>query len=233
MSVLRITAELESALAHSEPMALDSILCAAHPDCIGQHLTRSAPIADIRIPHLPIARIATLGSWTFAASCEMLPPSARPALERFIKRRDPTDVETLGGAFRPRGGPGKDYCLPVAIDETPSASWLAVGDRRGVLELVRHLDALGSLRRQGYGRVRAWRVERVSESPRDVFVSPGDGPYLARRWLPVAWCLTASGVEHGTVRPPYWHPGLREPRVRPGLGCELRPEVLAAIEALR
>lgn len=229
MSLLRVTAHMASPLAGAQhDLHLDGVLLAASPGIRGDKapITRSTPLAEILYPPVPIATIRARGHWVYA--CSGLEHDGRPGLERLTKRRDPTDTESLAANYSARSGPGRNYCLPIPTIETPTCSWLVIGRRRGILELLRYVKQLGSIRRQGYGVVTRWTAEHEERDPVEVLVRDG----RARRYMPAEWTAGADWTR-GPTRPPYWHPALSEPRVVPGQPCELRPEVVAAVSTLR
>lgn len=230
MTVLRVTAHMLAPIASVEEVHLDSLLTAAHPDVRGRHVTRAHDAGELHHPRLPVVRLTVGGVWVLLSSTWQIPEGARFGRESFTKRRDKVDVHYLAQPFTPSSGPGKNYQLPVMTVETPSVSWLVVGDRRGVRELLRYVQHVGAIRRQGYGRVREWEVERADVDPLRVLV---DEQGRAARFLPQAWTSYADALDRGAVVPPYWHPGLAVPRVRPGVRVELLDEVREAVARCR
>lgn len=223
MALLRVTAWLSTAVAAREQVCLDGLLVAAHPDT-GHHLTRACSLDRVQIPRLPIVSKAAHGHRVWLASAWEM-QSAQVGLERIIKRKDAHDIEERDKPWTPSSGPEKNCMIPLPMALTPSVSWLAVGDRRGVIELLRNLPAIGSVRRHGHGVVREWEVERIDGDPVDALVRDGK----ARRFVPASWCASAAGIESGPVSPPYWHPRMVTQRVRPGVDCVLRADVVAMV----
>lgn len=229
MTVLRVTAHMQSAVAMSTPLHLDALLFAAHPDARGCHVTRSQDLGDLADPPIPIPRIEWGGAAVYACSGVMTPTGARRETERLTKRRDPADVHALAAPVSIASGPGRDYCLPVPVLEARTLSWLCVGRRRSVMELLRYVRYVGTKRRHGHGAVVRWDVEPEDLPPRSVLVRDG----VAVRYIPAGWCAWSDGMDRGPCRPPYWHSGRSEPRVVPGTRCELRDEVAALVGRLR
>lgn len=221
MSLLRVRAYMESPVATTEEIHLDGIVLWAHPDLRGSYVTRSTPVTELRYPPISIHRLRVGGMGVYLSSSWIV-PSGRGGRERFCKRRDAADMDCMVGAYRPGSGPGKHYCLPIFTVETPIVEWLVVARRRGLLELLRYVEQIGTYRRQGYGRVSRWEVEHVAGDPRDVLI---DSDGNARRFLPASWTHAGLADDHGPVVPPYWHVGLRIERVRPGTPCELTDDV--------
>lgn len=228
--MLRVTCWLSTQIAAREQVHLDSVLMAKHPDC-GSHMQRTTPIEQVRNPRIPLASLPYSGHFRVPmCSAWQMGPDARAGLERVVKRKDPTDVEDRARPWSPSSGPEKNYMLALPTVLAPSVSWLACGDRRGVMELLRYVQQIGAVRRHGYGQVLDWVVERVEIDPAEVLQAP-DG--TARRFLPAEWCETAEAYEMGPVAPPYWHPSMRTRRVRPGVRCTLKPAVMEMVRACR
>jgi hypothetical protein len=222
VSVLLVTARLSAPVATSQAIHLDSVLLQAHPDVHGAPLSRGDPETAIVVPPLPIARIDALGAWTFVCSAHALPEEARRGREHLVKRKDAEDVEHRARRWTPRSGHERIYHLPVPTLLTPRLSWVCVGDRRGVMELLRRVRSVGAMRRHGFGAVVEWVVERVDEAPARAIVDAGG---RAARHLPAEWTTMADAIDVGPSAPPYWHPARARARVPAGSRCTLRPEV--------
>lgn len=225
MSVLLVTAHMLTPIASAEPIHLDGILVAA---TTGAHLTRRDELPEL--PALPIVHLDLAGQRVYLASSWQFPDGAHAGRESMTKRRDGEDIEWLRAPFTPSSGPGKNYQLPVLTVEAATVSWLCVGRREGLRKLLRYARAVGPKRRHGYGAVARWTVELAEQrQPLDVLVDGG----LAERFLPRVWCSSAEQTEMGACCAPYWHPARAVERVRPGWRCELRPEVVRAVEGIR
>lgn len=229
MSLLRVTALMAAPIASWEPLHLDGLLVACHPDTPTPTPTRSTPVAELGYPPLPLVTLRAHGARLYASSAWQFPPGMRPGREMFTKRRDAEDVESYAIPFTPSSGPGKNYQIPIPTYETPTVSWLVLGARRGILKLLRRARSVGAYRRQGYGQVRDWHAEEIDGDPLRVLVEGG----AAARFLPRAWTRTAATTDVGACLPPYWHPGLGVERVRPGWACELTDEARRSVEGVR
>ena len=222
MSVLRVRAHLSSPVASADPVHLDGIALWAHPDCNSHPISRSSPLSDVRYPPISIHRLRVGDLGVYLSSAWILPDGCG-GRERFVRRRDDVDAENFSAPYRVSAGPQKRYCLPIYTCEVEAVEWIVVGNRRGLLELLRYVHAIGTHRREGYGVVRRWEAERVEDGrPRDALI---DATGRARRFLPSAWTAGGTRDDAGAVVPPYWHPGLRMDRVRPGSACALLPAV--------
>jgi len=227
MAVLSVSAYMASPIASRDVVHLDSVLAQAHPLVRGRHITRAHSAQDLLTPPLPVTTLRHAGRMVFACSAWILPPEARPGRDNFTKRLDAEDVWRRAGAWTPGSGPERIYCLPLVTTETPRVEWVVVGNRRGVMQLLRYVSHVGGWRRQGYGAVREWSVERVDLPPESALVHCG----RAARHLPEAWTSGAVSVDDGPCTPPYWHPGLSEPRVRAGVSCALTGPVAEMVAA--
>lgn len=228
MSLLRVTAHMSAPIAADEEIHLDTLLISARPGP-GPAPSRSTPVREITYPPIPLARVSAGGNTVYACSTWSLASGARGGLEHLTKRRDGSDTGHLAKAYTPGSGKGRDYMLPVPTVEASSVSWLVVGRRAGVRQLLRYVRQIGAKRRHGFGVVDRWEVSMPIEGdPLSVLVSGG----RAARFLPASWS-PSSPSERGPVHPPYWHPGLAVDRVRPGVLAALTPQALAAAARLK
>ena len=227
MNVLRITARMSVEIASREQVHLDAILMAQSPDCPKGRLTRFSPLSEIRNPPIPIAdldfeghRVPLCSSWIFDGD-------ARAGLQHIVRRKDPIDVHHRAQTWTPSSGPEKNYMIPLPTVLAPTVTWICIGDPSRMPAALSRVRQIGTVRRHGYGVVLGWDVEEADDHPPGrVLVSP-DG--RAMRFLPAAWCTWAESLEYGAVQPPYWHPDLRVPRVRPGVRCTLREDILERV----
>lgn len=227
--IVRVTAHMSAPIVAHDVIHLDALLCFAHPSCRGRKITRGTRGDQIHMPELPLARIRHGGQWVYACTVERYPDTARRNREHFTKRKDEGDVAARGTTWTPSAGPERNYHLPVVTIETPECHWLAIGDRNGIRKLLRYVDHVGSHRRQGYGMVSRWEVERIV-ADQALVLAGADG--LAARHMPRAWTNHTETSDSGRWLPPYWHPQGGE-RVRARALCDVRPEVIAVARRLR
>lgn len=210
-------------------MHLDGALQAVHPDCRGDHVTRFD--RRLNYPTLPVAKFSVRDRWVYMTSAEQWPAEARRGRSAMVKTYDGADADLRAGTISTSAGPERLYQLPVPLIESPSVSWLAVGNRRSVKEMLKKVRQVGMYRRHGYGIVDRWEIEVVDEPPAAVLTGPD---HVLRRHVPEAWCERVGDVVRsapGRCLPPYWHLDL-EPVVRAGTVAHLAPEVLAEVQAL-
>lgn len=227
MAILRVTARLGAPVALREALHLDGILAAAHPDTVGGHLHRASDAVEVRRPRLPVLSKRIRGEECHLASAEEWPEGASRRSGHLTSRRDGEDLDHLTRPIQTASGPERDVMLRFPVVEAPTVSWWCVGDRQGVGKLLRRVEAVGALRRHGYGTVLSWDVERVNGTMEPVEVVLHGG--VARRHLPASWCDGAESIDVGATRVPYWHSSSVGPRVRRGTPTGLAPDVLEAL----
>lgn len=216
--LLRVTAHLLTPVTASDPLHLDAILHAAwtrrHAKTGAYGLTRrSQQVIHSRLPLLRHGAVWACSAWIW-------PPEMEIRRTRMSGRKDPADIWHHAGRHVYGSGPGRDICRPVTLCVAPSVSWLACGDRRGVRDAIKAVDAIGGLRGHGYGRVERWEIKTIGAP--DTARAVHDGQ-RALRHLPESACSWAERTEHGAVMPPYWHPSSRRSRVPEGTRCLLCP----------
>ena len=226
---VRVTAHMEAPLVLAEELHLDGLLASAHPLCRAHSIGRHTPASALIQPPIPVASLTYAGATVALASVASFPDAARLGASQAVSRRDADDVEALARPVHLGLGPGKNklHTLPLVI--TPSVTWRCVGDRRGIIRLVKRLSHLGSWRSAGYGQVRAWEVVKEDGDPAEVLVAQGD----AQRTLPVAWTTSAARTAIDAIASPYWHPARRmHAVVPPGAPCVLLPLVEEMVHGL-
>lgn len=229
MALLRVVARLGSPVVLREALHLDAILAAVHPSCVGGLLHRGSDASEIVVPPLPLATLRACGVVVHMASADQWPPEVRRRSGYLSRRRDGDDLDHLTRPVQTASGPDRDVLLRFPSITAPTVSWLAVGDRRGVQELLRRVGAVGALRRHGYGAVLEWTVREEEGDPASVLVASG----VAQRHLPAEWCEEPESVVLGAWRLPYWHASVVGPRVSRGTPTGLRAEVREGVGRLR
>lgn len=230
MSLVAVTAYLDSPVLTSEEIHFDGLLAAAHPSCRHQPVGRETPLAALARPRLPVCDVR-VHRWRIAlASVAEYAPEAQLGSVHAVRRRDGWDIEALAQPIHLGLGPGKNTMKRLTIVTSPWVRWWAVGNRREILRLVNRHVHVGQMRSHGYGLVRAWSAEYVEGSdPLRVWIDQG----RAARHLPAAVCTAAARVEDGAVEPPYWHPGRVTAQVVPaGTRAAIAPEWVAEIRRL-
>lgn len=230
MSLCRVTAHLSAPVASYHPLHLDGVLAAKAFDT-EHHLTRQCDADAIVDPPIPVARLHLLGARCCLCTAWIWPEDAVRGREHFTTRKDTEDIERRSGPWQVSAGPEKARHMPVPTIEAASVSWLCIGRRASLREILRYVPSVGMLRRQGYGTVREWEVETLADDlPKALVLVDPEG--RAARHLPGAWATGAT--EQGAYEAPYWHPArTAATRIATGTPCILRSDVLAAVQGYR
>lgn len=230
-SVLAVTARLQSPMAsYDEAIHLDSLLVqdiARRRGLAASGADRDTPLSTFAAVPIPLRHVDHAGHRVVLSSAGILADDWRSGLERLTKKKDEADIAARAGPWKVGAGPERAYCVPVPTIEASSIAWLAIGRRRQVMQALRTIRRVGGWRRHGYGLVSEWSAEVADIDPAEVLVGGG----MARRHLPVSWCLSAGGVDSGRIASPYWHPDGQVQRVRAGVACEVLPEVTDLVRA--
>lgn len=227
--LVRVVASLGTPAVISDELHLDGLVAAAHPVCREQHVTRDVDLRALREPAIPIMRLDHAGAGAALCTAAHFAEGTRLTTTRFIKRKDGEDLAQLARPVNLALGPGKNRMGRLPLVASPTITWEAIGDKRGLVRLVQRLTHVGSDRASGYGYVREWSVTWVeTEAPETVLVRDG----IAQRHLPAAWCEWAAGETTGALVFPYWHPGRQMERIVPaGTRCVLTREVVERVRA--
>lgn len=209
MTPLKVTAILASPIANKPPM-LDGIIAREayfrnqmHDLIITQRWQDIPPWTGEGIPIL----CRTCGGIVVPCASSPIYCDSFAYMERMAKRyptesadllcpKEQTKLETTAGPF-------KSSWRPVKSIPANEVVWFVVGNRRGLLKLLKRVDAIGPNRKCGYGRVKEWRIDRISDDWSWVC----DGVLM--RPLPrtdETMRLKGARPGYGAVQPPYWHP---------------------------
>ena len=213
---VKVTAHLASPLAGDSALRLDGLLEYAlslyHPKGVpGYKITRDGPPpAPGEIP-IPLRREWLGGHLVGCCSDAILEAPAAEGVEHVNKRIGVEHAGLLAPSSRlvvsTTNSWTKSYRLPLRVRVVPRVCWFAVGDRREIQRaLARHVHALGKKISIGYGRVKAWEVERTDADWSWFAPSPA-GPVLMATlprgdWLPGG--LVGWREDYGAASPPYW-----------------------------
>lgn len=214
LDALRVVAHLASPLGGDAPH-LDSLLVFTSARLVGKDAESGYKI-DRRFPAptslLPIPLLRTDG----IARCTspILGEVTSDSVEHIGKR---IGVEHAG-ILEPKGRSivsttsewTKSYRLPLRVRLVEKIVWLCVGDRKGILKMLRHIPAVGKKIADGYGRVERWECERAGDVPHDRWpwwIYGETGPVLMRP-LPLGFAppgLLGARQGFGACNDPYWH----------------------------
>lgn len=196
MKPLKITAELYNGFAASDDWSptLDGILAywqlrLADPD---EFLARQGR-DDLMTPidDLPLEKIGAADQWWWACSSPLY-VLAQQHRTYYHRRFDDQHERFLPEGIKAvltTAGPYKAYRKSLLFRVTREVSWHGVGDAERIRALLDHCHHIGSKPSQGYGRVKAWRIDDGDEAqalfqrPLPVDYARGrgiDGPVM--RW---------------------------------------------------
>lgn len=224
LDALRVVAHLASPLA-GDPPHLDALLVSVASRLAGKggevppgyKVDRKYPCPDTSGIPIAVAR-ADAGGFRVARCTSPVPDEPTGETVDHVAKR--IGVEHAGllapderKVVTTTNGWTKSYRLPLRVRAVARVAWLCVGDRRGVLKLLRYAPAVGKKVAHGYGRVARWEVERVGGVPHRYWpwwVESEAGPVLMRP-LPADWGGLPDGLvgarrDFGACADPYWHP---------------------------
>jgi hypothetical protein len=223
---MRLRAEVETPIAGAHDLHLDGLLMAVHRGS-GIAPTRSMAevmrFSDLRHPSRTIAYVEHAGH--IVPLCSTMMGDFTRDSTHITQRRDAKDVEALARKVDRGAGPDRDKLLPVPLRVCRDVWWDFFGDRREVMSLLRGVEAIGAMRRHGWGRVRSWSCESI-----DSFALVEDS--LAVRHLPAECCVLPERIDRGACEPPYWHPSRLVARVPAWTRCDLSEELRDAVAAV-
>lgn len=211
--LVRVVFEMSSPVILTDPLHLDAIITAVHPDAVDTTLVRTMDAkGEIRGLPLPLERAGAGGTWVWCASAAYFPDTAKPFSGKYCRRKDEYDADWLGKNVMTIGGIYKNRVATVSGVAAPEVCFLAVPkDADQLLALCRKVQGLGRMRADGYGLVRDVRLERVTRDWRDALVYGGQ----AMRTLPAE--MLASEVRKPVrIHPPYWAGSGRAKGAEPG-----------------
>ena len=220
--LVRVVFEMASPVILTDPLHLDAIITAVHPDAVDTTLVRTMDAkGSIKGLSLPLERAGLPASWVWCASAAYFPDTAKPFSGKYCRRKDEYDADWIGKNVLTIGGIYKNRVAAASGVATPEVCFLAVPtDTDELLALCRKVQGLGRLRASGYGMIRGVRLERVTRDWRDALVYAGK----AMRTLP-AEMLTSPAGKSVRIRPPYWARTDRVEGAEPGDEAVLSPEV--------
>lgn len=217
----RITFKMRTPVIITDPLHLDALLMAVHPDSKSYEEVKN----DIRHgrlvqPELPIQKVFAGDQYVYAASTiDLL--GAEPYTGKHTKRKGGIDMFAYVSNIMTIGGMYKDNLVEDRGYIAKSASFLAVSLHKAqLLYLVQRVTHLGKNRGMGYGEVSDATVEKETGSFRDTLVKNE----RAIRNLPQAFFMNEA--ESSIIAtPPYWGLWRREMGARPGDFVKLRKDL--------
>jgi CRISPR type IV-associated protein Csf3 len=204
MEPFKVTFLLASPIVAPEwPIHLDALLAWAAVDRArsrGASLEASIAFQEV----LPLERHEEGGEWVWKASVLRFTPKAPGTLLTWTRRTDiygileakQSGVLDLGrkDKINLQTGHDRNYDERFMVQWMADATAWGVGDITETRELLSRLHGLGSIRRNGWGEIKSFSVERSDTCPWHM------------RALPRASVLRSDGhfESLGNLRPPYW-----------------------------
>ena len=227
IGLYRVVAELATPLVWHRGLNLDGLCCAALMDDDDVPVTRQTERLP-ELPHTPIPWLRHGALRVYLSSDALLPANTRFERISLSKRRDGNDISRLSRPFNRAGGADRDALKTGRIALTEIVAWQVwTHDHKWLQKLLsRRIQALGGMRRHGYGRVSGWRLERVPEGAPDMaWVDQG----ITLRALPIGWLATPVMPTRLPICPPYWHSATVEMAASVGSKSELLNEIIRRV----
>lgn len=222
--MIRIIFNMTTPIIISEPLHLDAVLTAVHPDALPQPWTNNR-LRDNNLPNLPLPlKKATVDDdWIWCASTCSLDGEVRPYAGMHTKRKSKEDIFALRKNVMVIGGVFKDWITSDRGFITSEISFLAESDDiKELAYLCSQITHFGKLRGMGYGQVKGFRIEELhGRKWEDCLIQDG----RAARDIPQSFILGGFGWDFVNIHPPYWDMDRRVPGVATGNPMSLSKEV--------
>lgn len=173
MTPLKITCALRNGFAANDPWSpsIDGILgYFLRREQLGEErfaVTSIDSSSMTPVDDLPLAKIEWNGDWWYRCSSPVYASQAeflRYYHRRFDAAAAVVYLQPQRAKLETRCGPFKNYRLSARVIVTPEVVWYAVGDQAEVERLLRRCSAIGGKIGAGFGRVKAWRVEKADSA---------------------------------------------------------------------
>ena len=230
IGLYRVVAYLDTPLVWHRGLNLDG-LCVAALNEDDVHITRQTAVIP-ELPHTPIPWLRHHSRRVYLSSDALLPAGTRFERTYLSKRRDRDDIQRLTRPFNRGGGPDRDALKTGRIALTGLVAWQVwTKDHEWLQKLLsQRIQALGGMRRHGYGRVSEWRIAPVAGGHPDMaLVDEG----ITLRALPIGWLQTPVMPTRLPICPPYWHSSNVEMAAPVGSKSELSNEIIRRVNEPR
>ena len=74
------------------------------------------------------------------------------------------------GMMRTSMGKFKAIDMPIVVSNTESVSWIVIGDKKAIGEILADVQSLGKKTNQGYGWVKKWTLESTKQKGNRAFI---------------------------------------------------------------
>lgn len=200
--MVEVVFRMKTPLAVSDPLHLDALLTAVHPDAVDatrlyalEAFGKKAPVLP-----LPLKKAETDGAWVWCSSAAFFSDAAVNFSDTYCRRLGVADAAWLKRNVLTIGGLFKDRVAKALGIVSPEVRFLAETSDMDALEaLLAEISGLGKFRAFGYGETDGFSVEPSSRPWTDCLVQNG----RAVRTIPVAMLKNRP---ESSVRalPPYW-----------------------------
>lgn len=103
--LVRVVFEMASPVILTDPLHLDAVITAVHPDAVGTTLVRTMDAkGSIKGLPLPLERAGVHGQWVWCASAAYFPDTAKPFSGKYCRRKDEYDADWIGKNVMTIGG---------------------------------------------------------------------------------------------------------------------------------
>lgn len=200
--MIRVIFHMETPVIISEPLHLDALLTAVHPDAVLQPEV-NLRLRDNKLDDLPLPlKTARRGEdWVWCASTCSLEGKVKPYKGTHTKRKSREDGFALKNNVMIIGGVFKDWITVDLGFIATQLSFLAEPDDMDDLaSLCKRVTNIGKLRGMGYGKVSGCEITDWDGAWRDCLVSAN----VAMRDLPASFITNSQNPDLVNIRPPYW-----------------------------
>ena len=203
MEIVKLTAIMDAPIVQMSPLHLDALLTAVHPAMHNQaHCPVRADTTRSGLSPVPLPLLSAYcgSTWVWAATAAEYPDCAALSTSTITRRTDHHDVLYLQRKVTPSVGPMKDRMIKSVVIMTPEVwFYAATNNTKELMRIIQRVNAIGGLRKDGYGSVREWRLEKSAICPHEILAQDGH----ARRRLPQALCENEA-YKRLAIYPPYW-----------------------------
>jgi CRISPR type IV-associated protein Csf3 len=196
---LHIRAYMQTGIVSDQFLPLDGIIqyfCLRDRLGFPDYSTPLDTIVDVSSVELPFEKKEKDGFWYYACSFAIFPPHTKEFREIYSKRFPLSRIDMLGPVkkkINTQGGRYKSLYLNVYYRTALWLDWFCVGDRKEIERLLPHIHWIGKKVSQGWGAVRKWEINPISED----WSERKDGQLT--RAIPAP-----DGEFLFGIRPPYW-----------------------------
>lgn len=124
-----------------------------------------------------------------------------PELSFLLSNQERRSILTASGIYKNRRLPIRLYIIDKIV-------WFCNGTKNSVLNILKNITSIGTLRKQGFGRISKWHVEDIKDDYS--FFVKKENKRVLMKTLPKELLqedMIGYSIKYGSFSPPYWHPG--------------------------